>query len=97
MNMENTTQKYIIRTDRAGVFYAEIAERRGSAIDLVNARRIWKWHGATECIGIATSGIAKSSKVTAPIAAMTVIGVIEVLPVSPEAFAILEAHPSWTL
>lgn len=39
----NKPQKFIIRTDRAGVFYAEIVERRGSEADLANARRIWRW------------------------------------------------------
>jgi hypothetical protein len=36
-NQEN--QKFIVRTDRAGVFFAEIVERNGSEAVLRNARR----------------------------------------------------------
>ena len=39
-------EKVIIRADRAGVFYGEIAERRGSEVDMINVRRLWYWDGA---------------------------------------------------
>lgn len=90
--------KYIIRTDRAGVFYSEIAERRGSEADLVNARRIHYWSGATECIGIATSGVnTQSSKITVEVPSMTVLGVLEVIPVSDKAKANLDSVKPWTV
>lgn len=91
-----TTSKYIIRTDRAGVFFSEITERRGSEVDLVNARRIHYWQGATECIGIASNGVGPNSRLTVCIPAMTVLGVIEIIPVTPEAARILEDYPVWT-
>lgn len=34
-------QKYIVRCDRAGVFYGEIEERNGQEVKLRNARCIW--------------------------------------------------------
>ena len=34
------TQKYIIRADRAGVFYGEIKERNGSEVTMTNVRRL---------------------------------------------------------
>jgi hypothetical protein len=88
-------QRYIIRTDRAGVFYAQIAERRDSEADLVNARRIHRWEGATECIGIALHGVGPGSRITQAIPTMTVLGVIEVLPCTDEAVAKLDAIPAW--
>lgn len=94
--MSETNQKYIIRTDRAGVFFAEIAERRGSEADLVNARRIWSWQQATDCIGLATSGLGNGSKVTVP-ANLTVLGVIEIIPCSKEAVKKIAACPEWKL
>ena len=40
--MENKKEQYyIIRCDRAGVFFAKIAERRGDEADLVDCRRLW--------------------------------------------------------
>jgi hypothetical protein len=90
-------QKYIVRCDRAGVFFAGIRDRRGAEADLVDARRIHSWQGATECIGIARSGVGRNSRITAAAPSMTVLGVIEVIPCSDEAQASLEAHPEWTL
>lgn len=87
--------KYIIRTDRAGVFYAGIESRNGSEAVLTDARRIHYWQGATECIGIALNGVGEGSRITASIPTMTVLGVIEVLPVSEAAQEVLEKWPAW--
>ena len=89
------TQKYIIRTDRAGVFFAEITDRQGTEASLKNARRIWSWSNATECLGIATDGLGASSRITVTVPQMDVMGVIEVIPCSEKATTILEAHPEW--
>lgn len=94
--MENN-QKYIIRTDRAGVFYAEIAERRGSEADLVNARRIFLWQGAATCSQIGVDGVGAGSKITLSVPKMTVLGIIEYHPCSDKAAANLDAVPEWKL
>lgn len=39
-------QKYIIRADRAGVFFGEIESRTGGEVTMRNVRRIWRWEGA---------------------------------------------------
>lgn len=41
-------QKYIVRADRAGVFFGEIESRTGSEVTMRNVRRIWRWDGDTE-------------------------------------------------
>lgn len=91
------SQKYIIRTERAGVFFASIADRRGSECDLLNARRIHYFNGATECIGISQSGVGTGSRLTVTIPSMTVLGVIEVLPCTAAAQKTLEEWPEWTV
>lgn len=88
--------KYIIRTDRAGVFYAGIESRNGSEAVLTDARRIHYWQGATECIGISQNGVGPGSRVTQSIPRMEVLGVIEVLPVSEKAQEVLDKCPAWT-
>jgi hypothetical protein len=90
------TQKYIIRCDRAGVFYGEIVERRGSEIDLKNARRIHYWSGAASLSQIAIDGVGHGSRLTMPVD-LTVLGVIEVIPVHPDAQAKLDKWPVWKL
>lgn len=88
-------QKYIVRSEKAGVFYAEIKERRGSEIDLTDARRIYYWQGAATCSQIAVDGIAQGSKVTCSVPEMTVFGVIEVIPCSEKAVASINGVPVW--
>lgn len=95
MKETNKTQKFVIRTERAGVFYAEIAERRGSEADLVNVRRIWRWEGAKECCQIGAEGISKESKVTVSVPKVTVLGIIEIHPCSEAAVAKIEALHEW--
>jgi len=94
--MNSNEQYYIIRTEKAGVFFAKIAERRGQEVDLLNARRIHYWTGATECIGISQNGVKKGSRLTVPIDSMTILGVIELLPCSDDATRNLLEMPAWT-
>ena len=89
-------QKYIIRCAQAGVFYAEIADRRGDEADLVNARRIWQWEGAYTLSDVAFTGVTSISKLSLPVS-LTVLGVIELLPCTPEAVASIDAVPIWKL
>ena len=90
-------QKYIIRCDRAGVFYAEIKERRGSEADLVNARRLWYWDGAASLSQLATEGTKapRNCKFTVTVPSMTVLGVIEVIPCTKAAVQSIDGVPEW--
>lgn len=93
----NDNQKYIIRCDRAGVFYAEIKERRGSEADLVNARRLWYWDGAASLSQLATEGVKapQNCKFTVIVPEMTVLGVIEIIPCTEAAGRSIEGVPVW--
>ena len=90
-------QKYIIRCDRAGVFYAEIKDRRGSEADLVNARRLWYWEGAASLSQLATEGVKapENCKFTVTVPEMTVLGVIEIIPCTEEAVKCINEVPEW--
>ena len=90
-------QKYIIRCDRAGVFYAEIKERRGDEADLVNARRLWYWDGAASLSQLATEGVKapENCKFTVTVPSMTVLGVIETIPCSKAAVQSIDGVPEW--
>lgn len=50
MENQNQNQKFIVRTDRAGVFFCEIESRNGSEANLKNARRLWYWNGAARIL-----------------------------------------------
>lgn len=90
-------QKYIIRCDRAGVFYAEIKERRRSEADLVNARRLWYWEGAASLSQLAMEGVKapENCKFTVTVPEMTVLGVIELIPCSKVAVQSIDGVPEW--
>lgn len=90
-------QKYIIRCDRAGVFYGEIAERRGSEADLMNVRCLWHWAGAASLLQLATEGTKapQSCQFTVTVPSMTVLGVIEVIPCSKVAIKSIDGVSEW--
>lgn len=94
---KENNQKYIIRCDRAGVFYAEIKERRGSEADLVNARRLWYWDGAASLSQLAVEGVTapRTCKFTVTVPDMTVLGVIEVIPCTEAAVQSIEGVAVW--
>lgn len=90
-------RKYIIRCDRAGVFYAEIAERRGDEVDLINARKIHYWQGAAAVQQIAIDGVDVRSRLTITVPSMTVMQAIEIIPCSEKAIANLDGQREWKL
>lgn len=90
-------QYYIIRSDRAGVFFAKIAERRGDEVDLTDCRRIWYWDGAASLSQLAMEGVNKpqNCKFTITVPAMTVLGVIEIIPCTDKAIESIKAVQEW--
>ena len=90
-------QYYIIRADRAGVFFGHIKERRGSEVDLTDVRRIWYWDGACSLSQLATEGTKKPKecKFTVTVPEMTVLGVIEVIPCTDAAVKSIMAVKEW--
>lgn len=95
--MGNDNQYYIIRCDRAGVFFAKIAERRGSEADLVDCRRLWYWDGAASLSQLAMEGVTapRNCKFTMTVPSMTVLGVIEVIPCTDTAVQSVNGVRVW--
>lgn len=82
--------KYVVvRTYSAGVHVGELADRREKEVDLVNARRIWKWVGANTLHEIANHGVGGGSKVSESVAAITLTEAIEIITCTPEAEKVL--------
>lgn len=93
------TQKFIVRSDRAGVFFGEIKERNGSEITMTNVRRVWYWSGANSLSQLAMEGVKNSEqcKITMPVAEMVILGVIEIIPCTEVAIKNLDAVKEWKL
>lgn len=92
------TGYYIIRADRAGVFLGQIAERRGSEVDLTNVRRIRYWSGAADVDALASFGPSRprDCQFTKPVPSASVLNVIQIIPVSSAALSIFNEVPNWT-
>lgn len=90
-------QKFIVRTDRAGVFFAEIESRNGSEAELKNARRLWYWSGAASLSQLANEGVTRPNdcKFTVTVDSCTVLGVIEIIPCTEKAVESINSVPVW--
>lgn len=91
-------ERKIVRSTNAGVFFGEIEARDGDTVTMTNARRIWFWDGAASLSELAQRGTSKPSKCKFPVAVdrITVFGVCEILDVTDEAAASLDAVKIWT-
>jgi hypothetical protein len=88
---------YIIRADRAGVFFGHIKERRGDEVDMTEVRRLWYWNGAASLSQLATEGVKRPElcKFTVIVPEMTILGVIEIIPCSDAAVENIKAVTTW--
>lgn len=90
---------YIVRTNRAGVFFAKIENIEGDVAELSEARRLWYWDGAASLSQMALEGVKRpdNCKFTVTVPAMTVLGVIEIIPCTDKAVASIEGVPVWKI
>ena len=90
-------QKYIVRCDRAGVFYGEIEGRNGKEIKMRNARCIWYWDGAATLLQLATEGTTEpeNCKFTMTVDSLVVLDAIEIIPCTDRAIKSIEAVKEW--
>lgn len=88
---------YIVRAERAGVFFGHIKERNGDEVVMTEVRRIWYWNGAASISQLAMEGVKhpELSKFTVTVPEMTILGVIEIIPCSEEAVKNIKAVGEW--
>lgn len=94
-NMNN--KYYIIRGDRSGVFFGQIASRNGREVELRNVRKLWYWDGACAVEQLAVDGVTKPSdcKFTVVVPEMIITDAIQILPCSDKAAKILGEVKVW--
>lgn len=95
--MYNSNNFCIIRTDRAGVFFAKVKSLNGDTAELTDARRLWYWDGAASISQLAMEGVKRpgNCKFTVTVPTMTVLGVIEIIPCTGAAVSSIEGVPVW--
>lgn len=92
-------KKVIVRCNRAGVFFGELAQRDGQEVELKNARRLWYWDGAASISQIAAEGVKKPNecKFTMPVGSIVLLETIEIIPCTVEAIDNIEAVKVWKI
>lgn len=90
-------QKYIVRTDRAGVFFGEIAERTEHEIHMKNVRKLWCWDGACAVEQLAMDGTKKPTecKFTVTVPEMVIADPIQIIPCTEKAAKSLSGVKVW--
>ena len=93
--MEN--QKYIIRGDRSGVFYGEIAEHNDREVKITNCRRLWYWDGAASLSQLALEGVTApgNCKFTVTVPELTILDAIELIPCTEAACKNIDGVKVW--
>lgn len=92
-------QYYIIRCDRSGVFFGEIAERDGREVTIRNARRLWYWDGAASLSQLALEGTKRprDCKFTVTVPSIVVLDAIELIPCSEQAVESINEVSVWKI
>ena len=95
------SSKCIIRTNRAGVFFATLSEfdATNRIATLTNCRRIWYWSGAASLSQLAEEGVKNptSCKFTMVVPQMQVMEVIEIIPCTDAAINNIENVHVWKI
>lgn len=90
-------QYYIVRADRAGVFFGEIKERSATEVTMTNVRKLWYWDGAFAVEELAVNGVARPNncKFTVTVSEMVIAHPIQIIPCSEKATTILSGVEPW--
>lgn len=84
-------QHCVVRTYSAGVHLGVVASRDGREVTLTAARRLWRWQGAFTLSEVATKGVSKASRISAPVDTIVLTEAIEFIPTTEEARTTFDA------
>lgn len=92
----NGLKAVIVRTYSAGVFYGYLKERNGQEVLLLQARRMWKWYGAS-LSEVAESGTPNKNNCKFPekVSEVTLLQAIEILNLTEKAKKTLDEVEVW--
>lgn len=96
--MENT-DFYIVRCDRAGVFFGQIKERTHDEVTMANVRKIWYWSGAAAVEQLAMTGPQnpRDCKITMEVPEMIVMDPVQIIPCTKEAAEAIRQTAIWKM
>jgi hypothetical protein len=90
-------QYYIVRCDRAGVFFGQIKERTENEVVMTNVRKLWYWVGACAVEQLAIDGTNEPDecKFTVTVSEMSVMNPVQIIPCTDKAAKSIKAVAEW--
>ena len=95
--MENENKYFIVRCNRAGVFFGQIAGQKDNRITMRNVRKLWCWDGACAVEELAVNGTKKpeNCKFTIKVEEMTLADPIQIIPCTDAAVESINGVEAW--
>ena len=92
-----TSDYYIVRGDRSGVFFGKIAERNGSEVRMRKVRKLWYWDGACAVEQLAKDGVScpNNCKFTVTVEEMTITDAIQIIQCTEKAKESISGVKEW--
>lgn len=93
----NANQYYIVRTNRAGVFFGKIKEQNKDEVTMTDVRKLWHWDGACAVEQLAIDGTKKphNCNFTVVVPEMTIAEPIQIIPCTDKAVESLSRVEVW--
>lgn len=93
----NENQYYIVRTNRAGVFFGKIKEQSKDEVVMTEVRKLWYWDGAAAVEQLAIDGTKKPGrcKFTVVIPEMAIAEPIQIIPCTEKAVNSISGVAVW--
>lgn len=94
--MENN-KYFIVRADKAGVFFGQIKERNADEVTMTNVRKLFYWDGACAVEELATNGTKRPTacKFTLTIPEMIIANPIQIIPCTDKAIESINGVKVW--
>lgn len=92
---------YIVRTEKAGVFFGKILKKEntpaGNEVTMTEARRLWRWRGAATLSQLSIDGVSNPGgcKFPAPVDEIVVTNAKEIITCTDKAVESIKSVPVW--
>ncbi len=86
---------YIVRADRAGVFFGKISEKTATSVTMTDVRKIHYWEGAAAVEEISQAGVSNGSRLTVVVPEIEIDRWVQILPCTEKAIENLQSKAEW--